>query len=334
MELWRLTSYLADPEWGSVATQGTGLCGFVALAAVSFWVFSQVTSRAQGVHTIAAFKAMLIAIFLCLGLTLATQRVGLITYGYFYEKVEDKSRPKSAEKTDDKSHAKSIKFNSAVSRGVVQGSIKIVPKNAKAAQGAFVLGLFVLVLFVALFLIGGGYAFTAVPMPLWGHALAFTVGVGCTEEISKLFAAIVLLSPSLALFSHRRSLLPFVVAGLAFGVGEAIFYFEDYAAASCELPIYLIRASWCVLLHVAWTTIIGKAVLAKFGEVPELQSLRWKSGFQLLTIMLPVAALHGCYDAFLVHDLPLVSLVLGLASLVWASTVWDGYSEPVKLETA
>lgn len=311
MELWRLTSYLADPEWGSVATQGTGLCGLVALAAVSFWVFSQVTSRAQGVHTIAAFKAMLIAIFLCLGLTLATQKVGLITYGYL------------AEKTEDKSQAKSPKVNSAVAR-------RIVPRNAKAAEGAF----FVLVLFVALVLIGGGYAFTAVPMPLWGHAIAFTVGVGCTEEISKLFAAIVLLSPSLALFSHRRSLLPFVVAGLAFGVGEAIFYFEDYAAASCELPIYLIRASWCVLLHVAWTTIIGKAVLAKFGEVPELQSLRWKSGFQLLTIMLPVAALHGCYDAFLVHDLPLVSLVLGLASLVWASTVWDGYSEPVKLETA
>lgn len=324
MEWWRLTSYLADPAWGASEAREASLWGLATLVAVAYYVFSQVLVRGQGVHAISAVRTMFVAMLLCVGLTLATQQVGLFAFGYLAAATEEKSRDETAQGKPP------AKVNPGAARGVVHRAAKVAPKNAKGAgAGIIVIALVILVLVVALLLIGGGYAFTAIPMPLWAHVLAFTVGVGCTEEISKLFAAIVLLSPSLGLFSHRRSLLPFVVAGLAFGVGESLFYFEDYAAARCDLPIYVIRASWCVLLHVAWTTIIGKGVLAAFGDVPELVSLRWKSAFKLLTLMLPVAALHGCYDALLAHDFPMPALVVGLVSLVWASTIWDGYREPV-----
>jgi hypothetical protein len=319
MEFWRFSSYLADPGWAGNPEHGAGIWGIVALATISFLVFSKILVRSRGVHSIHAVKAMFLAMLVCLGLTLGTQQIGLLTFGL----LKDTFEPPSS--------SQSTKVNPAVTRGVIQGAGHVIPKEAK---GALLVGLCLLVLVAALFLVGGGYALTAIPMPLWAHLIAFTVGVGCTEELCKFLAATLLLTPSLALFRHRRSLLPFVVAGLAFGVGEALFYFQDYSAASCEPAIYLVRASWCVLLHVAWTAIIGKSVLAEFGEVPELMDLRWKSGFRLLLLVLPVAALHGCYDALLVHDIPFLALIVGLISLGWAASVWEAYEEPAVVVAA
>lgn len=61
-------------------------------------------------------------------------------------------------------------------------------------------------------LIGGGYAFTGLDLPLWGHMLAFSLGVGLTEELCKVAVAIILLHPLIGIFKHRRSVLPFVLA--------------------------------------------------------------------------------------------------------------------------
>ena len=68
---------------------------------------------------------------------------------------------------------------------------------------AYVIGTFVVA--CLLFIVGGGYAFTGVDLPLWGHMLAFTLGVGLTEELCKVAVAILLAYAALlALAVFRR----------------------------------------------------------------------------------------------------------------------------------
>jgi RsiW-degrading membrane proteinase PrsW (M82 family) len=304
MELWRLTSYMTDTVEAPKALDAESLLvGGMALIGVCGFFLGKIRSKASDIHQVSVLKPLLVGILISLGMTLLTQTVGRATYGIV---AEDK------------------KPSSRVTRSVGQATVRGFA-SFKKGKGIVVL----VAIFAFLMLIGGGYAFTAVDLPVWGHMIAFTVGVGLTEELCKLVAAGVLMLPALRIFRHRSSLLPFVMAGLAFGVGESLFYFNSYSEGGADVAIYLIRAIWCVTLHVCWTTIVGHLIIDKFKETPELDDFLGEKTLPLLLLLLPAAVLHGIYDAFCVHDMLLGALVVGMISIGWAFDVFTSYAEPV-----
>lgn len=304
MELWRFTSYLAEPGWSEEITNQAYI-GTAALLIVATLVLRQVEQKCQGIHRFNAIKPMASGMLLCITLCLGTQAVGRATFGLIADKAT----------SSEKSH-----WNGRNMAKVIGG----LGKSGKSgkALGGVLLGV------AFLCLIGGGYAFTGLDLPLWGHMLAFSLGVGLTEELCKVAVAIILLHPLIGIFKHRRSVLPFVLAGLAFGAVESVIYFQDYLRAGCDLSIYLIRAIWCVLLHVSWTLIVGWLIIKKFKEIPTFAELWSEKIFTLVWVVLPVAALHGIYDAFCVHGILGGVVLSGLASLVFAYLIFDAYIEP------
>lgn len=278
------------------------LIGGMALIGVCGFYLGKIRAKATGVQPVEVLKPLVVALLVCIGMTFATQAVGRATYGF----VADGDRPKS-------SVTKAAGHAAARSLG-----------SFKKGKGIVVL----IAVFAFLMLIGGGYAFTAIDLPLWGHMIAFTVGVGITEELCKLLAVSVLLLPSLMLFRCRASLLPYVMAGLAFGVGESFIYFKSYSDGGADVAIYLIRAIWCVTLHVCWTVIVGRLIIDKLKATPTPEEFITGKFFDVLLLILPAAALHGIYDAFCIHGNPLGALVTGMVTIGWAFEIFTKYMEP------
>lgn len=303
MELWRLTSYVSNAAEAPRAMDGEAiLIGGMALVGVCGFYLGKIRAKAGELGQGMVLKPLLVALFVCLGMTLATQAVGRATYGY----VAEGDRPSSA-------------FRKAATQGAVRSL-----GSFKKGKGL----VFIAAVFAFLMLIGGGYAFTAIQLPLWGHMIAFTVGVGITEELCKLLAVSVLLVPSLMIFRCRASLLPYVMAGLAFGVGESFIYFKGYSDAGLDVTMYLIRAIWCVTLHVCWTVIVGRMIIDHLKETPTPEEFLTSKGFKVLLLILPAAALHGVYDAFCMHDNLIGGLIVGMISIGWAFEIFTQYIEP------
>jgi RsiW-degrading membrane proteinase PrsW (M82 family) len=303
MELWRLTSYVSNAAEAPRAMDGEAiLIGGMALVGVCGFYLGQIRAKAGEIGQNAVLKPLLVALFVCLGMTLATQAVGRATYGYV---------------------AEGERSGSSFRRAATQGAVRSLG-SFKKGKGL----VFIAAVFAFLMLIGGGYAFTAIQLPLWGHMIAFTVGVGITEELCKLLAVSVLLVPSLMIFRSRASLLPYVMAGLAFGVGESFIYFNSYSDAGLDVTIYLIRAIWCVTLHICWTVIVGRLIIDHLKETPTPEDFLTSKVFDVLLLILPAAALHGIYDAFCVHDNLIGGLIVGMISIGWAFEIFTQYVEP------
>jgi hypothetical protein len=303
MELWRLTSYVSNATEAPQAMDGEAiLIGGMALVGVCGFYLGHIRAKAGEIGQGMVIKPLLVALFVCLGMTLATQAVGRATYGY----VADGDRPRSS-----------------VTKATGQTAVRTLG-GFKKGKGL----LLIAAVFAFLMFIGGGYAFTAIQLPLWGHMIAFTVGVGMTEELCKLLAVSVLLLPSLMIFRCRASLLPYVMAGLAFGVGESFIYFNSYSDAGLDVTIYLIRAIWCVTLHVCWTVIVGRLIIDCLKETPKPEDFLTSKALNILLLILPAAALHGIYDAFCVHGNLIGGLIVGAVSIGWASEIFTNYAEP------
>ena len=135
-------------------------------------------------------------------------------------------------------------------------------------------------------------------VPLWVTIIAYTVEVGLTEEGVKAFTA-----RTDALDGIRvRGGFGFA-AGVGFGISEAILYaVRDYAGVS-GWPTYVVRYVSLVGLHACMSTT---AVLL----LPEdwWDPRRW---WITVLWLLPMALLHGTYDALLSHNLPVWAGVVG-----------------------
>jgi RsiW-degrading membrane proteinase PrsW (M82 family) len=173
-----------------------------------------------------------------------------------------------------------------------------------------------LAILVVTLLIGGGYAFSFVDASLMTHMASCTIGIGVLEEGAKCIAALLVFSMFYKGKGIRYSLSPFVIAGLGFGGGEALHYFATYNLIESGFMTYIIRAWWCVPLHAAWAIIAGERIIRSFQGVPSLDALKGDDYWKLLGCLLPSIILHGVYDAFCFHNIPL-SWVVGIASLIW-----------------
>ncbi len=148
-------------------------------------------------------------------------------------------------------------------------------------------------------------------LPIWVSILGYTLGVGLIEEAAK---AIVSRSDR---FDSIRARAAFgFVAGVGFGCGEAILYSLRQYAGSADLTAYILRFLFCVGFHGAMS---GIAVLSLPEDWWDLD--RW-----MLTALrlLPIALLHGAYDALLVRSCPVWAGIVATATfLIFPVLLWS-----------
>ena len=172
------------------------------------------------------------------------------------------------------------------------------------------LALFIVVL-VVLVVIGGGYASLSTQnpseFPLLVHFIIIFLGVGLVEESSKLLVAYFTYnlyrnSPG---FSGRMTFLFFAAfAGLAFGTGEALIHFIRLQQLDAGFSAYLIRAFWCVPLHMIWVITSAVIFYNKFMLESGVPARSPSGNFVLfLFTIAPAAILHGLYDAFALREM-------------------------------
>jgi hypothetical protein len=108
-------------------------------------------------------------------------------------------------------------------------------------------------------------------------------------------------------------------AGLGFGLGEAILYsWRNYAGVE-PWNVYLVRFAFCVPFHAFMTAIAVQCL-------PEDWTSRW--GRSLLGL-LPIATLHGAYDALLVRDYPVAAgITATITFLMLPAMIW--YREEIR----
>ncbi|MGQ9562145.1 MAG: PrsW family glutamic-type intramembrane protease [Thermogutta sp.] len=191
----------------------------------------------------------------------------------------------------------------------------------------------VIVVCILLFVIGAGYAFTLLKLTFWGSFLAMSAGVGLPEELTKAATGLVLLyllfdTKSLSRIQFRRTVLvAFGIAGLGFGAGESLKYFGAYASEQASLVFYTGRATWCVMLHGAWTLIVG-AILANLlpQDAEALKAKKEDIFFMVLLACIPSAIAHGLYDACCLQE-SLLPWIVGGISLIAAMGTIEGFLE-------
>ena len=135
-------------------------------------------------------------------------------------------------------------------------------------------------------------------LPLWVSILGYTLGVGLTEEATKAMAA------RLDIIDGVRTRAAFgFVAGIGFGLAEAVQYsYFHYIPENSDWAVYVLRYFFCVGFHGCMSAI---AVLSLPQDWWDLDRW-WITAIRLL----PIAFLHGAYDA-----------LLGRAHPIWAGIV-------------
>jgi RsiW-degrading membrane proteinase PrsW (M82 family) len=291
---WRLTSYLPMGE-NSIAS---GLfrwnievfIGLMGVIWVTFYVLAKIQSERLAPQSAPLFKALFIAAVFCLGFTLATQWVGRMTYDHL--RPDDRPPATSQNGANHQRHR---------------------PHHANKGD------LITLLVLAGVIIVGGGYAFTAMhDLGPIAHFFGFSFGVGLTAELGKLIAAAIILSPGLGLLKNRTRLLPFLIAGLGFGLAEALLYIADYSTTDLKGTEHYLRGTWSVLLHVSWAAITGYIVLKSWKKVPETGEILdvFEGTFwSLIIAMIATGLLHGLYDALCAHDEPVYALLVGALSL-------------------
>ncbi len=126
-------------------------------------------------------------------------------------------------------------------------------------------------------------------LPLWVTILAYTLSVGLVEEGSKAFAA----RPECFHPVQVRAAMGFF-AGIGFGLSEAILYSYRNYAGSSDWTIYLVRFVLCVGSHGVMSAVAVLSLPEDWWDFDRI----WVSVLRLL----PIALLHGTYDALLVRN--------------------------------
>lgn len=302
INLWRLTSYLPMGE-NSIASgmfrwNVEVFLGLMGIGWVSFFVLNTIQKQRLAPNNAPLFKTLFVVGVFGLCFTLATQWVGRTTYDYL---GPDDEPPASSQKGKN-------------------------PQKHRPIRGSA--GFYAILIMAGVTIIGGGYAFTAMhDLGLVAHFFAFSFGVGLTAELGKLLAAAILISPGLGLLKNRTTLLPFLIAGLGFGLAEAFLYLGDYSLAHVGSIEHYLRGTWSVLLHTSWAAITGYILLSSKSKVPEIGEVLDFTGtfWALLFVMLPAALLHGLHDALCAHNEPLYALLVGLVSLCLAWLACERY---------
>jgi RsiW-degrading membrane proteinase PrsW (M82 family) len=257
---------------------------------VTFYVLAKIRKERLAPQSAPLFKALFIAVVFCLGFTLATQWVGRMTYDHL--RPDDRPRATSQNGVNHQRHR---------------------PHHANKGD------LITLLVLAGVIIVGGGYAFTAMhDLGPIAHFFGFSFGVGLTAELGKLIAAAIILSPGLGLLKNRTRLLPFLIAGLGFGLAEALLYIADYSTTDLKGTEHYLRGTWSVLLHVSWASITGYIVLKSWKKVPETGEILdvFEGTFwSLIIAMIATGLLHGLYDALCAHDEPVYALLVGALSL-------------------
>jgi RsiW-degrading membrane proteinase PrsW (M82 family) len=188
------------------------------------------------------------------------------------------------------------------------------PGGGKATLGR-------IVLWIAAYIIGWGYSRSLEPDSFVEHIFSFSLGAGVVEKLIKGFAGLFFFFFVLRGYSQDkygcetksvpRTALAFTLAGLSFGAGEAIFYFQVYSSLGSEPSIYILRAVWCVLLHGTWSFLTGVlfGVVDSPGGPPQSDAVAWA---MLVGSLLPAVLLHGIYDACCVHSVTAMWVTGGL----------------------
>jgi RsiW-degrading membrane proteinase PrsW (M82 family) len=291
----KLTSYLpreaASLEVGLFSLNTGTVLGLLALGCITLYGIRYIQQQNVVYRKSHLHKSLFLVVLFSLGFTMATQWVGHTTYDYLRPKGEQTEASHIQKKPDSQKHTRATRA----------GAIAIMAM-------------------LSVMVIGGGYAFTAMhdlSLPL--HILGLTFGVGLCIELGKLIAVSLLLTPTLDLTKSRRSLIPFVLTGLGFGIGEALFYFRDYAATETFWLAYCIRGTWSVFLQISWCTISGYMIVKYNKEVPETSGIfdvfNGGSFWAMLILMLPSAILHGVHDAFIVHKNVDAAAGIGMISI-------------------
>ncbi len=160
------------------------------------------------------------------------------------------------------------------------------------------------------YIVGWGYSQSLQDVTFGEHVLSFTVGVGILEELVKAFVALglchCLWGDGFQIKKNPgRLAFAFAITGLCFGVGEAIHYFQVYAAAGADWSYYLLRGSWCVLLQASWSCLVavGLTILRfDLGSDYRRRVDPWVNGGKFLLACTPSVLLHGIYDACALHE--------------------------------
>lgn len=187
-------------------------------------------------------------------------------------------------------------------RYLIEDKPMLAARSAAHGPGKQVIGRFLLL--IAGYIIGWGYSRSLEPDTFAQHFLSYTVGAGLVEEVVKGAAGLIFISalrnvdPREA--PRRLILVGFTAAGLSFGAGEALFYFQAYAGLGSEAGIYLLRGSWCVLLHGAWSCFAGLLFLSVRHLLVGVNDGGAAAIF--IACCLPAAILHGLYDAACLHS--------------------------------
>lgn len=292
-DLWWLTSYLPmEKQTANEAFINLNLgiaIGVIGLLWSAKYVFGLFQENALAPRTAPLVKTLMVTGLFSLFFLITTQWVGRMTYEQLRPEQEQTARPTKGASPSRHQHRRADKAD-----------------------------VYILLAIASALLVGGGYAFTAMhDLGLVAHMFGFSFGVGICAEFGKLLAVALILAPTLKLLKSRQSLLPFMMAGLGFGLGEALFYFREYSLHNIEWLAYSVRSTWSVLLHVSWSTISGYLILKSVKKLPDTFEIINPFGatfWYLVMFLIPAAVLHGVQDALLVHDEFVYALFIGIAS--------------------
>ncbi len=146
-------------------------------------------------------------------------------------------------------------------------------------------------------------------------ALAFTVGVGLWEELTK----------AIPLFYYfekydrmgwRGACLWGLASGIGFGVSEGVLYSSKSYNGIAGVDLYFVRFISCVALHAMWSASVGIAIARNVEEHDRLEGKSAFARFMLRVLAVPMV-LHGFYDAFLTEGMSGWALFVALLSFGW-----------------
>lgn len=127
-------------------------------------------------------------------------------------------------------------------------------------------------------------------LPLWVTIIAYSVSVGLVEEGSKAVAA----RPECFHAVQVRAALGFM-AGIGFGLAEALIYSYRNYAGTADWTAYVVRYLLCVGSHGVMSSVAVLLLPEDWWDFDRL----WIAVLRLL----PIAFLHGTYDALLQRNL-------------------------------
>jgi len=151
--------------------------------------------------------------------------------------------------------------------------------------------------------------------------------LGPIEELGKVIAGLIFfiyLTKRLGACGRSMFIVAFAVAGLGFGVGENISYFNNLNICQRPLGPYLYRVLVNVPFHTSTTIIAASLLWKRWKSMPHdpeyyashLADGGIKSKTQILWAIIPSALLHGGYNVLCVNSI--LSLIVVAVALIWA----------------